>query len=67
VRHERTGLVVPAGDAAALRAALGRLRDDPALRRRLGHQARADASRYTPAAWAEGMSRALASAQRKGC
>ena len=36
VQHERTGLVVPAGDAAALRAALRRLRDDPALRARLG-------------------------------
>jgi glycosyltransferase involved in cell wall biosynthesis len=67
VRHERTGLVVPAGDAAALSAAIERLRDDPALRRRLGEQARADAGRYTPAAWAEGMSRALASAHGKAC
>jgi glycosyltransferase involved in cell wall biosynthesis len=59
VRHERTGLVVPAGDPAALRAALERLRDDPALRGRLGAAAREAVAAYTPAAWAEGMSRAL--------
>jgi glycosyltransferase involved in cell wall biosynthesis len=59
VRHERTGLVVPAGDAAALRAAIDRLREDPAMRRRLGAAARDAVATYTPAAWAEGMSRAL--------
>ena len=32
VQHERTGLVVPAGDAEALGAAIRRLRDDRALR-----------------------------------
>ena len=32
VRHERTGLVVPAGDAGALAAALRRVHGDPALR-----------------------------------
>ena len=40
VRHERTGLVVPAGDADALAAALRRMHDDPALRARLGTAAR---------------------------
>ena len=40
VQHERTGLVVPAGDADALGAAIRRLRDDPALRARLGANAR---------------------------
>jgi glycosyltransferase involved in cell wall biosynthesis len=59
VRHERTGLVVPAGDAAALRAAIERLREDPALRRRLGDAGRVAVAAYTPAAWAQGMSRAL--------
>jgi rhamnosyl/mannosyltransferase len=39
-QHERTGLIVPAGDADALRAALGRLMDDETLRARLGRQAR---------------------------
>ena len=40
VQHERTGLVVPAGDERALAAALRRLHDDPALRARLGANAR---------------------------
>jgi glycosyltransferase involved in cell wall biosynthesis len=66
VRHERTGLVVPAGDAEALRGALRRLQDDPALRAKLGAAGRAAAAEYTPEAWAAGMTRALTSAQ-KGC
>jgi glycosyltransferase involved in cell wall biosynthesis len=36
VAHEETGLLVPPGDATALRAALRRLLDDPALGARLG-------------------------------
>ena len=60
VRHEQTGLVVPAGDAGALAAALRRLHDDPALRTRLGAAARAAVRAYTHAAWAAGVSRALA-------
>ncbi|TFE35523.1 hypothetical protein E0F15_01325 [Frankia sp. B2] len=32
-----TGLLMPAGDPAALAAALCRLRDDPVLRHRLGN------------------------------
>ncbi len=59
VMHERNGLVVPAGDPDALRAAISRLRDDPALRARLGGQARADAAPYTPEAWAAGIAAAL--------
>ena len=39
-QHERTGLIVPAGDADALRSALRRLMDDAPLRARLGCQAR---------------------------
>ncbi len=62
VRHERNGLVVPAGDPGALRAAIGRLRDDPALRARLAEQATADVAPYTPDAWAAGMAAALADA-----
>jgi glycosyltransferase involved in cell wall biosynthesis len=69
VQHERTGLVVKAGDSATLGAALDRLRTDPGLRARLGEAGRAAVAKHTYAAWAEGMSRALAAAgaHRKGC
>jgi len=40
-QHERTGLIVRAGDVASLRAALLRLMNDPALRVRLGRAGRA--------------------------
>jgi glycosyltransferase involved in cell wall biosynthesis len=40
------GLLCPAGDAVALAAALGELRSDPALRRRLGEAARASVLRH---------------------
>ena len=36
-----TGLVVPPGDAAALRGALARLLDEPALAQQMGRNARA--------------------------
>jgi len=48
IEHERTGLLVPAGDAAALAAALLRLRQDPQLAARLGKNAREEAeARHT--------------------
>ena len=59
VQHERTGLVVPAGDAPALAAALRRLHDDPDLRRRLGATAREAVRGYSHGAWVRGMSAAL--------
>lgn len=61
VRHERNGLVVPAGDVPALGAALRRLHDDPALRARLGANARRDVFAYTFDAWAAGFVAALRS------
>ena len=61
VRHERNGLVVPAGDAAALAGALRRLHDDPALRTALGANARRDVAAFTFDAWAAGFAGALAS------
>jgi glycosyltransferase involved in cell wall biosynthesis len=67
VQHERTGLVVPAGDAGALSGALRRLRDDAALRTRLAAEARRAVAAYTPEAWAAGMARALTSAGVGGC
>ena len=42
VEHERTGLLVPERDPATLATAIERLMDDPALRRTLGDNARAD-------------------------
>jgi len=63
VRHEETGLVVPAGDAGALAAAIRRLHDDPALRARLGAAGRAAvAAGHSHGDWAAGMGRALAAA-----
>ena len=59
VQHERTGLVVPAGDVEALRAALTRLRNDPELRDRLGANAKGEVAKYTPQAWAQAFSHAL--------
>jgi len=71
VRHEDTGLVVPAGDADALAAALRRLHDDAPLRGRLGAAAREAVRAYSHGAWAAGMSRALAavgaSRRQEGC
>jgi glycosyltransferase involved in cell wall biosynthesis len=43
--HEKTALLVPPGDAAALGKALTRLKNDPGLRKRLGERAQIDARR----------------------
>ncbi len=61
VRHERNGLVVPAGDSDALAGALLRLHDDAALRATLGTHARRDVAAYTFDAWAGGFATALRS------
>jgi glycosyltransferase involved in cell wall biosynthesis len=61
VRHERNGLVVPAGDAGALADALRRLRDDGELRVRLGANARRDVFAYTFDSWAAGFAAAIGS------
>jgi glycosyltransferase involved in cell wall biosynthesis len=69
VRHEQTGLVIPPGDSTALTAAIARLRDDPALRKRLGAAGKHEVARgHTHAHWAAGMRRALAAAgANRGC
>jgi glycosyltransferase involved in cell wall biosynthesis len=59
VRHEETGLIVPAGDWGALGSALRRLHDDPPLRARLGAAARSAVREFSHDAWAAGVSRAL--------
>ncbi len=64
VRHERSGLVVPAGEVEALAGALRRLHEQPELRRRLGVQGRRDAAAFTHEAWADGMAAALRSTGR---
>jgi glycosyltransferase involved in cell wall biosynthesis len=48
IEHDRTGLLVPAGDAAALAARLLRIMTEPGLAGRLGHAARIAAhTRYS--------------------
>jgi glycosyltransferase involved in cell wall biosynthesis len=59
VRDGETGLVVPAGDARALAAAITRLAGDPGLRERLGAGGRRAVAAYTHDAWARGFSEAL--------
>jgi glycosyltransferase involved in cell wall biosynthesis len=49
VQHERTGLLVPAGDLSALAENLCRLLQDADLRRALGEHARAHAQQFTVA------------------
>lgn len=59
VRHERNGLVFPAGDVPALARAIARLRSDRALRDRLADNGRRDVAAYTHDAWAAGFEAAL--------
>lgn len=66
VRHERNGLVVPAGDAPALAAAIRRLHDDRTLRDTLGANARRDVAAFTFEGFASGFEAALrASSHRR--
>lgn len=67
VRDGRNGFVVPAGDADALAARLSALAASPDLRARLGQAAREDVAAYTPEAWAQGVSRALAAVGASRC
>jgi glycosyltransferase involved in cell wall biosynthesis len=60
VRDEETGLVVPAGDAAALARAIARLLGDERLRLRLGEAAQEAVGAYTYDAMAEAFGAALA-------
>jgi glycosyltransferase involved in cell wall biosynthesis len=60
VRDGETGVVVPAGDAGALAAAIGRLLGDPTAAARLGTAAREAMAPYNYDAMAEAFGRALA-------
>jgi glycosyltransferase involved in cell wall biosynthesis len=64
VQHERTGLIVPAGNAGALREAIARMHDDE-LRHTLGANARTAVAAYTQTAWADAMVHAIEAAE--GC
>jgi glycosyltransferase involved in cell wall biosynthesis len=59
VRAERNGVIVPAGDCAALAHALRRVATDGSLRARLGAAGAEDVQAYTHEAWARGFSDAL--------
>ncbi len=59
VRDGINGLVVPAGDPAALAQALRRLAVDGGLRARLGGAASEDVRAFSHQAWAEGFSQAF--------
>jgi glycosyltransferase involved in cell wall biosynthesis len=59
VRDGVNGLVVPAGDAATLAAAIERLSGDPELRAGMGANGAREVLAYSHDAWAEGFSRAL--------
>jgi glycosyltransferase involved in cell wall biosynthesis len=61
ISHEHNGLLCPPGDSAALAAALARLREDAALRERLGRAARVTVERSY--SWDAVAVRILASAQ----
>jgi glycosyltransferase involved in cell wall biosynthesis len=72
IEHDRTGLLVPPGDAAALAAAVARLLREPAARLRLGAAAREHAAReFGHAALVERTQAvyqlALAGSSRGGC
>lgn len=49
IQDGETGLLVPPGDVDALADAMNRLIQQPALRERMGHQARLGARRFAPA------------------
>ncbi len=59
VRDGENGLIVPAGDAAALSAAIERLCADPQLLHDMGVRGAEDVRAYSASAWAEGFTTAL--------
>jgi glycosyltransferase involved in cell wall biosynthesis len=66
LRHEENALLAAPGDPEAVAAAIRRLRDEPALRDRLGRQARADAALHTWDRRAERIEALLETVRRDG-
>jgi len=62
VAHERTGMVFPAADSAALAECLTEMAASGEARQAMGDAALQSASELAPAAWAAGMRAALAAA-----
>lgn len=63
VRDRRNGRVVDSGSAPALARALGDLARDPETTAAYGRNAREDVRAFTHAAWADGMARAVRTAE----
>jgi hypothetical protein len=66
VEHDKTGLIYPLGDVAALTHAVERLLAQPELRAELARNARLRASNLTAAAAAEGLVEILRSVVHRG-
>lgn len=60
------GAIVPAGDVAALRAALDRLAEDHELRARARERSLELSKRFSPTAWARGIEHAVVSVRARG-
>jgi colanic acid/amylovoran biosynthesis glycosyltransferase len=61
VQEGWNGLVVEPGDLPDLTAAMARLAGDSALRTKMGSRSRERVEAYSPAAWAEGLVKAMES------
>lgn len=60
VHDGENGYVVPAAAPDALAQAMGRLLNDPELKKQMSHQSLKISSQFTPEAWAEGLVRGVA-------
>jgi glycosyltransferase involved in cell wall biosynthesis len=66
VQDECNGLIVPSGDPSQLTAAMARLAGDSGLRTEMASRSRERVEAYSPAAWAEGMVKAVESVYAGG-
>jgi glycosyltransferase involved in cell wall biosynthesis len=61
VEDDWNGFVVPSGNPSQLAAAMARVASDPALRMTMGARSRQRIEAYSPAAWADGLVKAVES------